>query len=350
MKQELRVLCGLHRGACLPLSLGDILTVGSGADCDVVLVDAGVSSLELTLEVQSEGVLFTHGENEGVLVAWGQPTACASVVLVACSAQEPWEFMTPAEMPVPVIAPTELAALDALNTDPLAITTPQSKPMRAIASKPKPKLTLWQRFLASKNMRMRWGLAAVAMLGFTTYSISRNIQQSYANSSKIAAQVELKKQVNDVQQSPLLIAGKLAPESSGSAAQNAGLAQVELQNKLKQRLRNAYLFEKLDLQLSETDWIIRGVLDEDEARLLSRMLTAFYKEHNVKSVLHAQVTSAEEMLPFKIQQFTSGTMANVVTETGQRLYVGDTHLGYTLQKIDGKKLLFAGRNKVEVVW
>jgi Inner membrane component of T3SS, cytoplasmic domain len=60
MKQEFRVLCGLHRGASLPVSLGDTLTVGSDANSDVVLVDPGVRGLELTLEVTDEGMRYTR--------------------------------------------------------------------------------------------------------------------------------------------------------------------------------------------------------------------------------------------------------------------------------------------------
>jgi type III secretion protein D len=339
MKQELRVLCGLHRGACLPVSLGDTLTVGADADSDVVLVDPGVRALELTLEVTDEGVRYTRPDapEESRLLPWGEPLVCASVVLMVCGVQESWSFMTVGEVPEPV-------ALESL--EPLELPSAElSQSASPLPTKTLPPKWSMRRFLIGKNPRVRLGLAAMLMLGFTTYSISRNIQQSYASAPSPSMP---RKFSGDVEQSPLLIAGKLSADSA--LGRPGSLGQSELQHKIKQRLKEAYLYEKLDFQLTESEWVIRGVLDEDESRLLSRILTNFYKEYDVKSVLRASVNSPEEMLPFKIQQFTGGAQGSVVTADGQRLYIGDTHLGYTLQKIDGKKLLFAGKNKVEVIW
>jgi type III secretion protein D len=348
MRQELRVLCGLHRGACLPVVPGESLSVGSGQDCDVVLVDAGMREHELSLQADDDGVLLTRTNERGEplepqRLAWGQPWVCAEVVLVVCVELEPWQFMTAAEVPEPLPVLTE--SVDHLVNEPAASLRPSAN------------LSFMGRMhvlLSQKKMRLRLGAMAVIMLGFTTYSISRTIQQSYASAPVFNGSDKVKELMTKGQQQPLLIEGKLAPERAKAAAGTASpaipLSQAELQSKVKQRLRDAFLLEKLEVELSETNWTFRGVLDEDESRLLGRLLATFYKEHDVKSQLNAYVSSPEDMLPFKIQHFTSGAMANVVTSDGQRLYVGDSHRGYTLQRIDGKKLLFAGKKKVEVIW
>jgi type III secretion protein D len=345
MRQELRVLCGLHRGACLPVVPGESLSVGSGQQCDVVLVDAGMREHELSLQADEHGVLLTRIDERGAplepqRLAQGQPWVCAEVVLVVCVEPEPWHFMTPAEVPKPL--PVLSEALDQ-SVDGLSASDGASENLSLIAR--------MRVLLTQKKMRLRLGAMAVIMLGFTTYSISRTIQQSYASAPVFNGSDKVKELMTKGGQQPLLIEGKLAPERAKTpTAGLTPLSQAELQSKIKQRLRDAFLLEKLEVELSETNWTFRGVLDEDESRLLGRLLATFYKEHDVKSQLNAYVSSPEDMLPFKIQHFTSGAMANVVTSDGQRLYVGDSHRGYTLQRIDGKKLLFAGKKKVEVIW
>ncbi len=349
MRQELRVLCGLHRGACLPLASGERLSVGSGPECDVVLVDPGVRSHELSVAADDEGLLLTRhsdsAEQESAQrLAWGQPWVCGEVVLMACSEHEPWSFMTASEVPAALPVLTE--AVD----EGLALSQAGGEPGREKRSF----MARMRASLSQKNMRLRLALVGALMLGFTTFSISRTIQHSYASAPVFNGFDKTQAALTRGNQPALLIEGKLSPELAKTQAGARGvpqvLSQAELQSKIKQRLRDAFLLEKLEVELSETSWTFRGVLDEDESRLLGRLLATFYKEYEVKSQLNAYVSSPEDMLPFKIQHFTSGAMASVVTSDGRRLYVGDSHLGYTLQRIDGKKILFAGKKKVEVIW
>ena len=162
----------------------------------------------------------------------------------------------------------------------------------------------------------------------------------------VVARVMAEDQAQQRQQPP----APQRPTAAAAAADKPPPSPAQLRAMMIQRLKDAYLADKLELDLTDTAWNMRGALDEEDSRLFGRILASFYKEHGVKIPLHAYVNSAEEMLPFKIQQYSGGALGSVVTSDGHRLYVGDSHKGYTLQRIDGRRILFAGKRKVEVVW
>lgn len=97
---ELRVLSGLQAGAALPL--GDGLTVGSGDNCDVLLLDDGIAPAHLQVNWSAHEGLSLHALDgpvadarcaelsEASLLSIGAPFSASGVWLVVQPRHEPW--------------------------------------------------------------------------------------------------------------------------------------------------------------------------------------------------------------------------------------------------------------------
>lgn len=389
MEHELRILSGLHRGACLPLVLGGKLTVGADPACDVVLVDPGMQPLEFSVQLEPGGWRVERFDRKGrageaACFPWDQPLAFGGVAVTVCESGRDWEF----------VAADEVAAVaargDAAQAQSAAAAPAWAQPGGEGAAAPaRAAGGLFKRFAGGRKVTRRLIVMGSVMLGFATFSLSRTVPSteesrlpgasipwgdhraaaaagaaSGAASGRpreafprgraalpdvdpfdaVVARVMAEDQAQQGQQ-------PTAPRQPGAAAADKPPpSPAQLRAMMIQRLKDAYLADKLELDLTDTAWNMRGALDEDDSRLFGRILASFYKEHGVNIPLHAYVNSAEEMLPFKIQQYSGGALGSVVTSDGHRLYVGDSHKGYTLQRIDGRRILFAGKRKVEVVW
>ena len=55
-------------------------------------------------------------------------------------------------------------------------------------------------------------------------------------------------------------------------------------------------------------------------------------------------------LPFRIVQITTGSRANIVTDDGQRLFIGDEVDELRLVSITGNQIEFSGRENIKVSW
>ena len=62
-----RVLEGRHAGARFECADGEVMLIGSGADCDLVLADPGVAGHHCLVRVQ-RGRIWVRAVDEGVLV------------------------------------------------------------------------------------------------------------------------------------------------------------------------------------------------------------------------------------------------------------------------------------------
>jgi type III secretion protein D len=124
----------------------------------------------------------------------------------------------------------------------------------------------------------------------------------------------------------------------------------ELRKAFRKRLADADLLRKFDLALQDDQWSMQASLDEDEAQRFEHILAAFFKANDISIPVHATIGNGEALLPFKIRQVISGRDASVVTQDGDRLYVGDEFRGVRLVAIKGSRLTFAGKRKIEVVW
>jgi type III secretion protein D len=357
MNRELRILSGLHRGALLPLQLGSRLTIGSKADCDIVLVDPGIKPLELSVELSAEGWQIERFNAKGKptdkqCIPWGQAEIVGGVVLTVVDAAQPWVFISADEVAraqqLDNAKKLEAAAAVAQGAGVIAPSeAPSAAPVR-----PKNRRKLTQRL----------AISIAIIFGFATFSISRAVSTSEEKTSKteslhteILYSNAISKEKLAAAKLPVkggtdAVGGAMEPTTEASKAGLEKPSPEQLRALLIQKLRDAYLAEKLDIDLTNSEWHLRGLLDEEEAQRFHRILSNFYKEHNVKIPLNANVNSPEELLPFRIQQFNSGAMSSVVTDDGQRLYVGDSYMGFTLQRIEGRRMTFAGKRKVEVLW
>lgn len=354
MERELRILSGLHRGAFLPLNFGCRLTVGSDPSCDIVLVDPGVKSLELSVELSPEGWRIERFDANGKptvskIVPWGRPESAGGVVLTVVAAADPWVFVSIEQLTnkQPVPANKAKAAVNDLHSD-------GNVADQEVATKPKGRRKLTQRL----------AISAAVIFGFATFSISKAVStsDSQSDSDSITQTLALDKPIDIKSSKEKLAEANLPVKGVGAGFKSdrqettpakTGLIEVnpaKLRSMLVQRLRDTYLEEKLEINLTDKEWSFHGSLDEEEAQRFHRVVSGFIKEHNVKISLKADVTASGETLPFKIQQFNGGAMASVVTDDGQRLYIGDAHMGYVLQQIDGRRIIFAGKRKVEVLW
>ena len=358
MNRELRILSGLHRGALLPLNEGEKLTIGSDPGCDIVLVDPGIHALVLSVQLASDGWEIERFDSKGQItdtqhLPSGAVALVCGVVLTVVDSSQVWTFISAQDAQDEMLR----AQASSLQAPPTSAngqeTTGRSlggQKNKGLPAKSKRKLT--QRLL----------VMGAVMLGFATFSLSRTVATSEQSGPQAAMGNKDRSRTADKNKplwdalpsnpsrNSLEMTDKAVAKDSPLGSATSEYSPEKLRSMMIQRLRDAYLADKLELDLTDSAWTMRGVLDEEDSRLFGRVLAAFYKEHNVKIPLHAYVNSAEEMLPFKIQQFSGGAMGSVVTSDGQRLYVGDSHKGYTLQRIDGRRIVFAGKRKVEVIW
>jgi type III secretion protein D len=149
-------------------------------------------------------------------------------------------------------------------------------------------------------------------------------------------------------------------ESSRMAAQEARKAQEEenarphtpgeFEAALKRMLAERDLADRVDLKMESHLWELRASLDGDEQERARRMIEAYNKRYMPPFLLQLNLVSQSEMLPFRIVQVTTGKRGNIVTERGQRLYVGDALDGYRLVSVDRTKVVFSGKRRVEFAW
>jgi type III secretion protein D len=128
------------------------------------------------------------------------------------------------------------------------------------------------------------------------------------------------------------------------------LTQEELRAAFRKRLAEVDLLKRFDLNLRDNAWHMQAALDDEEAARFERTLTGFVAQHKLTFPIHAKVGNAEHMLPFKIRQVISGANASIVTLDGVRIYVGDEYQGVRLLAVQGSRLTFAGKRKIEVRW
>lgn len=333
---ELRVLNGLHRGATLPL--GDsVVTIGSGDDADVVMVDHGIEAEHARLAPSAHGWLLSAAD--GVIYAHGSGQAQAALELVAgdcvrLGSSEVWLAITrrdadwtaaPLEPLVPV------APLEGFEPDGIAENAGRDSAVQAgqaniaksgIAGAAAPAPSRPSR----RSRLLAVPVAAIAMLGAAAYAYS----------------VRPASPIPGVE-SALRTA---APAAPATVAVNDEI----LRSAFRRRLGEAGLLERFDLQLDDHEWTMRADLDDEEKARFERILARFLKEQMINFPVNARIVTAEGMLPFRIRQVVSGATPSLVTVEGQRIEVGDDYRGVRLVSIAHNRLTFVGKRKIEVMW
>jgi type III secretion protein D len=343
MDLELRILAGLHRGACTPVTPGDELRLGSSEDNDVVLVDPGWAERPVPLRVSERG--WTLGD-EGAEQPLGTTTDWLGLRFTVCDAKAPWSFdeVAPKAAASDVLAaqaqlgPQEQqeppAAADETKPSPGAQTLaavdeaaepqempPQAKPPRRPPQTP----ALWRRWALSGG-----GVAVAALAAISLASAYAPQQPKHIDA--------------------LLQAGEPAAAAASTPVAPVRPSAEELRNRFTQRLREAELLPHLEIQFNADGWQVRGNLGPDEAQRLERVIVRFIEQQRPGVGIETTILAAEELLPFRIREIRAGAMAAVVTSEGRRLYVGDSASGYTLAKVESNRVIFTGKRRIEVPW
>lgn len=297
---ELRVLSGRHQGAALPVSGGQ-WTLGQADDADLLLTDAGVAAHHATLLFAEqrwqlhamEGKLLTAaGEEQELLdpLEPDRPFALGDIWLSLVPAELPWEEMQAAPEP-PKPAPVQAAP--------------------AITATPAPSRTF------SRGVQVL-SVSLILLLSFTI--ISWILQPTVAQTSTTGSNRKVLETLQEVR--PPLVA----------------------------MLRDRGLTPGVKIDMDKGRMILNGELNKDQLQILERMLVRFQTQYSVMPKLVNNTRARNAKLPFRIVQITTGKRANVVTDAGERLFIGDQVDELRLVAITSSEVEFAGREHIKVNW
>ncbi|QTF08178.1 FHA domain-containing protein [Brenneria izadpanahii] len=312
---ELRVLTGLHRGAALPLS-GTSWRIGADDDADLVLYDPGISAQHCLLEKQETNWRLSAldgevSDAEGHAVAQiadlppGTPFALNHIWLCVVAAETPWEADPEPEAPV---EREEIAAETPPQEAPDAVQPAAAPPSATVAA---PRLPLW-----AKSCYLLLSLLLMMMIG------SWLLQES--------------------------VAMPPAPKPKDTRRMLNSVAQLE--RTLHAMLRERELTDAVKLASTHTRVVLTGQLTAEEQKKLERMLLQFHQRYSTTLMVDNRTQLKSAQLPFQIVQVTSGPRANVVTDDGRRLFVGDEVNQLRLISIDEHQIVFGGQQQIRVNW
>lgn len=287
---ELRVLNGLYQGASLPL-IGNEWTIGASEDDDLAIFEPGFAATAITLQRASNQFLLNNEE-----VALDTPWQFEHVWLIMCHAATPWENMNiPGEAtPEPVEEPPP---------------PPVNEPTVS-----------YQPTVTPKKSRLPILVVGSVVLVLVFWLLSS------------MAQVESRP--------------KPRPTNGPTPIESAVKTRKILLRMLKER-------ELTDVEVALASQVIElkgSLITEDELQRLARMLKRFNKNYDSPLPIKNTVVMREYKLPFHIIQVTTGPIAHLVTEDGERLFVGDEIDGVRIVSITDKQIVFGGKFHLELAW
>jgi type III secretion protein D len=354
---ELRILSGLHRGATLPLEEYSYV-IGAGEDADVVLVDPEIEPRHATLTLTGNGWTLaaeqgvvrndqTNDDQAVIALASGHFARVGGVWVTVTTRDARWSN------PPPEPADELFDANNPEENPEAVVETPRSQhamqeetgadaPAAAQASTV-PKVLSTRR---SSLVLASFALIVIASAAGAYAITSGNLPMRPGGGAKQGALRELAR--GGKAADPTVAQAFDALNENGSAKRKP--TPEELRKAFRKRLADADLLRKFDLALQDDQWSMQASLDEEETQRFEHILAAFFKANDISIPVHATIGNGEALLPFKIRQVISGRDASVVTQDGDRLYVGDEFRGVRLVAIKGSRLTFAGKRKIEVVW
>ncbi len=295
---ELRVLSGLHRGAALPLSGGQWL-IGRSDEADLQLSDGGIEACHCRLFKEGDRWRLQAGQC-GVRDSLGravdgiddlrpeQPFAVGNVWLGIAGAETPWR-----EMSLP----------------------PDAKPGAAVQEKEHARAS------AGLSRWMRVSMVSLLLL-FSFTVVSWILQPGMAQINTADTGIQR---------------GRLATADAVCAA-------------LLSMLRERDLADSVRVVNVKGAVTMSGELSATQLAVLKRMMTRFYALYEMIPPLRDRTTTLSVKLPFRIVQITMGAHANVVTDHGQRLFIGDEVDNLRLVAITSTQVEFNGREHIMANW
>lgn len=367
---ELRILNGLHRGATLPLD-DQAQVIGQSEDADVVLVDQGIAERHAVLTLRESGWSLEQLDGEVRGSEHNTPGTQAGLA--------PGDFARVGNVWVTVVdegadwsdAPPEPAdAANGMEADVYGDENDdgQMPVMDAYADSGTPDLSRQiegidlaarvddvAQSIAGETMavnkprkifsarRLMWPVSLVAVISVAAYAMGSQSDPK-ENTRRIAAAA--------LQDEVASAGPEVAPrlKSSLSVATPPGMPQEALRQAFRNRLEEVDLLKRFNLSLNDNNWEMQASLDEEDAARFKRILEGFIAANHIKFPIAVKIGTTEALLPFKIQQVISGANASIVTEDGNRMYVGDEYKGMRLTQIVGNKLSFAGKRSMDVRW
>lgn len=299
---ELRVLNGLHEGAALPLS-GDRWTLGNASGCELQLCDNGIKPHHCLLTHSAEGWLITP--QEGSLCNRDGEAITAPLLL------QPGDIFT--------LVGVWLSLSDASTPWGVAPAVPAASPVVSDDRVPSAKSKMgWSRFLP------RWAqIATVSLLLLLALTVT-----SWVLQPGMAQQNESENRF-------------IKPQLADTAA---------LRSVVEQKLRERELLHQVQLTPSPNGITLAGDLSPEQLKITRRMVKMIKDNYQLGVALDDETRVKSVNLPFRIIQITAGSHANIVTDGGQRLFVGDERDGLRLTAITADQVQFAGQENITVKW
>jgi type III secretion protein D len=316
---ELRILNGLHRGAAMPIEDTGTLKIGSGEDCDVLISDGGIDAHHLTIEHQEEYGLVLNpigtirGE-DGVLLDQSviiERLHCFSlngIWIGIANPDDAWDVFGD--------LPTSFADVELTNVS-------------SEEYVPDPIKMSWKsKIFATAGLLMLAGWATASV--FMPKQNFKNIDSSSVSKNINANQEE----ANQKQEKKAITKKNYSREEMASA--------------LDSKLMELQLKKFVDIKYSPEGWDIEGNMDDEDRLRLDRAVEAFNYQYKPRFPINVRILSLTNFLPFKINQIITGKLAGVITQDGQRLFVGDTVDGYRLISVQGNTASFDGKRKIDI--
>ncbi|EGH05990.1 type III secretion apparatus protein, YscD/HrpQ family [Pseudomonas amygdali pv. aesculi str. 0893_23] len=322
---ELRVLNGQHQGAALPL-VGEQWSIGSAAQHDLALDDAGVESLHCrlqrlddswTLNAEEGAVCDEEGNaRPGIDLTLNTAFLLGSVWLCVSPAGDEWPS-------VPAVIPKQPQA------DPEPVRN--DVPLKKVKSR-------------SQSLIRTTGIIAGLLVGVigSAWSLTRPpaiaMDQSPGHMASVTAEAPV-----ETSPTPAKIIKPAADKRIRLTSADA--VRHQLGTMLSDRLLT-------DVSVEETaeGLVLNGDLKEESLLVYQRMLQRFKDRYESPVTVFDNVASTRSALPFVVVQIMTGPHALLVTADGRRIYVGDEVDGLRLTRIDNQRLQFDGNRHIEVNW
>lgn len=321
---ELRILTGLQRGAAMAIEEAQTLTVGSADNCDVLILDHGIAEQHLTLEYQDEALILNpldevRGDDgdyidEPIIVERLHLFYLKGIWVGIADSEDDWSIfdsLIPEKLPEPNL---ELVAEgEEYHIEPIKMSW-------------KSKLFA----IAGLLMLASWATASVFIP-----------KDSALKSDGVKKQASGAVKNQKVDES-------LNPIKKVTVAKKY-YSREELAEILNSKLMELQLRSLVDLKYDVEGWTLEASIDDEDRLRLERSLEWFNAEYKPRFPITVKILSLQNFLPFKVTQIVSGKMAGVITEDGQRFFIGDTVDGYRLVSIQGNKASFDGKRKIDIV-
>ena len=265
---------------------GDSWVLGQSADADLLLSDDGIGAAVWRLHCHESEWALEQPGGEQHAIACGTPFAVGPVWLAVADADTPW---------TPFVAPVQQAAAS------VAAPAPAQAPRKS---------------LFTRAMRV----AMVSMMLLLTFTVVSWILQ------------------------PTVAQTQVVP-SPGSL-----LSVNEIKGPLLKMLRERDLGKAVAVIAGEKSIELKGTLSAEQMQIFNRMMGRFKEEFHTGVPVVNRVEPRKVSLPFRIVQITTGSRANIVTDDGQRLFVGDEVDDLRLVAITGDQIEFSGRENIKVSW